>query len=137
MLTSSRAILDIEASGLGPTSYPIEVGLAMLENEAAWSALIRPDEDWLDDEWDDIAAELHGVTLTELNERGEAADQVAKKLWALLDGCTFYSDAPFEDTRWLERLRQCVWPPPPPIPLRHVAELLPPSVASKFIAGAI
>ena len=40
--------IDFEASGLGPGTWPIEVGLAWIENGGVrtWSSLIRPEADW-------------------------------------------------------------------------------------------
>ena len=37
-------ILDVEASGLSPISYPIEIGLVSGEQE--YQTLILPDESW-------------------------------------------------------------------------------------------
>ena len=42
------AVLDLEASALGFGSYPIEVGVAVIQNAGhpirTWSAMIRPTE---------------------------------------------------------------------------------------------
>lgn len=118
-------IIDIEASGLGQTSFPIEIGLAALDDDFTWSALIRPDPDWTDDEWDEIAAELHGLTPVQLQREGRPAHDVARDLWAVIAQCELFCDAPVQDGHWLERLRQTTWPVPEPIAVRHVAELLP------------
>ena len=52
-------ILDIEASGFGPGSYPIEVGFVTSDGKA-WCSLIRPESDWR--HWDEKAAAMHGIT---------------------------------------------------------------------------
>ena len=51
-------IIDVEASGFGPRSYPIEVGVAM-EADRRFSALIAPASDWT--HWDDEAEQVHRV----------------------------------------------------------------------------
>jgi hypothetical protein len=97
--------LDIEASGLGPTSYPIEVGWASLTGEVQ-SLLIRPSASWRDDEWDDMAADVHGIQRAELKVHGRSAWDVAIILNRELaqPGMTVLSDAPGQDEFWLDRL---------------------------------
>jgi len=51
--------LDVEASGLGPDSFPIEIGWAILGGPAG-SVLIKPAPDWSQDAWDETAEDLHG-----------------------------------------------------------------------------
>lgn len=106
-----RFVIDIEASGLGPTSYPIEVAIVDLDSDFSWSALIQPDPDWVDDEWDEIAEEtVHGITREILEADGKRADMVANELWSSIADAELLSDAPEMDGFWLERLRQTTWP---------------------------
>ena len=131
------AILDVEASGLGLDSDPVEAGIAVLGADVSWLALIRPEPEWLDGEWDEVAAELHGLTRTEILKSGRPADQGARELWARIGDGRIDSDAPEQDGLWLERLRGCAWPPLPPISLRHVAELLPGPVARDVLRDGV
>ena len=62
-------IIDVEASGFGTASYPIEIGLA-LENGERYCSLIKPLAEW--DHWDETAQELHGIKRAHLNKHGKA-----------------------------------------------------------------
>lgn len=105
MQLSDVVILDLEASGLGRGSWPIEVGLAWVEDGEikTWSSLIRPEPDWHMDAWDPVAEEIHGISLEELRA-APSASSVAQDLLARLAGRPVYSDAPEFDGRWLRRL---------------------------------
>lgn len=95
------AILDIEASGFGHGSYPIEVGF-VLPDGRAWCSLIHPEADWL--HWDAAAAAVHGITRAQLQQHGRAPRTVCEALNRQLRGQTVYSDAWAHDYTWLGRL---------------------------------
>ncbi|WLD59324.1 hypothetical protein NFC81_05965 [Salinispirillum sp. LH 10-3-1] len=95
------AILDIEASGFGRGSYPIEVGVAMPDGTVV-SYLIAPHPDWT--HWSDEAERLHGLSRELLLEKGFAPRQVAEQLNVLLEGQTVYSDGWGVDSSWLALL---------------------------------
>lgn len=97
--------LDIEASSLSPESWPVEIGLAWIEDGAARSAsaLIAPRPDWPLDDWSDYAEAVHGLTRAEVLA-GEAAEAVAAATDALA-GFALVSDNPRWDQVWLDRLR--------------------------------
>jgi len=95
------AILDIEASGLGGGSYPIEVGFA-LPDSSTHCLLIKPQADW--DAWDVTAERLHGISREHLFIRGLDAGEVAVALNEFLRGMTVYSDAWGNDQTWLALL---------------------------------
>ena len=97
------AFIDLEASGLGPNSWPIEVGWGY-PGAAPAACLIKPDEAWTLDAWSQEAEALHGITSTELIKAGESAPIVCKQLNAALKGCLVYSNAPDWDGFWLYRL---------------------------------
>ena len=60
MIRPSRPyIIDVEASGFGSDSYPIEVGLA-LEPGERFCTLIRPLDHW--DHWDEQAESVHKIS---------------------------------------------------------------------------
>ena len=94
-------VIDVEASGFGPGSYPIEVGLAM-GNGARCCELIRPEPGW--NHWDLRAEALHGLSRTLLKARGRAVSEVADTLNQMLGRHTVYSDAWGADIAWLGRL---------------------------------
>ncbi|MDO6459423.1 hypothetical protein Q4485_01790 [Granulosicoccaceae sp. 1_MG-2023] len=94
-------IVDVEASGFGFESYPIEVGLALHDGER-YCSLIKPADRWL--HWDCNAERIHGITRERLVNTGRSVIAVASELNALLRGRTIYSDAWVVDKPWLEKL---------------------------------
>jgi hypothetical protein len=97
------AFIDLEASGLGPRSWPIEVGWAF-EDGSGGSLLISPAPEWPIDAWDPAAERLHGITPKMLSDLGLTAGAACDRLAAALAGCDVYSDAPDWDGFWLMRL---------------------------------
>lgn len=93
--------LDVEASGFGRGSYPIEVGVAF-PDEQVESYLIRPAPDWT--HWDASAEAVHGISQQQLREEGRSVHEVAALLNARLAGNRVYSDAWSFDTSWIARL---------------------------------
>jgi DNA polymerase-3 subunit epsilon len=45
-------VLDVEASGLPPGTFPIEIGITYIETGRTRSWLIRPDPQWRSWPWD-------------------------------------------------------------------------------------
>lgn len=101
---SPPPILDIEASGFGAQSYPIEVGVAGL-NGARFCRLIRPFPHW--QHWDDSAQVLHGISRDELARYGRDAREVCLELNEFLNGQQAYSDGWVVDHPWLIKLYSC------------------------------
>jgi hypothetical protein len=95
------AILDIEASGFGRGSYPIEVGFITSEG-ALFCGLIRPEPDWR--HWDGAAEALHGISRELLQRHGRPAPWMAAQLNEWLAGQTVYCDGWGQDYPWLARL---------------------------------
>lgn len=94
-------ILDIEASGFGKGSYPIEIGLAMPDQQVH-SFLIKPEPDWT--HWDTEAEEIHGLSREQLQQEGLSIGLVATTLNELLEGQVAYSDGWGFDSSWLSLL---------------------------------
>lgn len=94
-------ILDIEASGFGLGSYPIEIGFVTSEGQP-WCSLVRPERDW--QHWDPQAAQVHGITREQLLRHGRSSGDIAALLNDRLGGQTVYSDAWAHDYAWLARL---------------------------------
>lgn len=82
-------IIDIEASGFGPASYPIEIGVA-LDDLVKYCALISPAPDWTF--WDGEAGKIHGISRDMPEAHGKPVREVAAQLNTRLAGKTLYSD---------------------------------------------
>lgn len=94
-------IIDVEASGFGAGSYPIEVGF-VLPDGTAHCRLIKPFSNWT--RWDDSAEALHNISREVLQSRGHLPEDVCLWLNEHLRGQTVYSDAWGNDMSWLGRL---------------------------------
>ena len=94
-------IVDVEASGFGGFSYPIEVGLA-LEGGAKFCTLIAPAPDWT--HWDEDAEQVHRVSRDILETYGRPLRDVALFLNEILAGRTVYTDGWVVDKPWLTTL---------------------------------
>lgn len=100
------AFIDVEASGLGTRSYPIEVGLIKSDG-SIYCTLILPPDDWSrQDErvWDDNAEQVHGITRPILKAHGKPLEEVARELNRIAGGMTLFSDAWGNDYPWLAKL---------------------------------
>ena len=97
MSDSVPAIIDLEASGFGRGSYPIEVGFA-LEDRVVHSFLIKPAPTWL--HWSSDAEKIHGISRDQLLEQGLTPREVALRMNELLRGKILYSDAWSFDSSW-------------------------------------
>ncbi|MCK0716425.1 hypothetical protein ACFO0U_09175 [Chromohalobacter sarecensis] len=95
-------LLDIEASGFGRGSYPIEVGIARADGSTC-AFLIQPLEEWT--HWDPKAELLHGISRGRLHREGYPVIEVARWLNDELtaDGIA-YSDSWGYDNTWLSLL---------------------------------
>jgi hypothetical protein len=98
---ATPAIIDVEASGFDPQSYPIEIGVA-LDNGDKFCTLIQPQDDWT--HWDDGAEQVHQVTREMLMSNGSPVQDVTAQLNDLLAGMTLYSDGWVVDKPWLIKL---------------------------------
>jgi hypothetical protein len=95
------AIIDIEASGFGRGSYPIEVGF-VLPDGAGYCSLIRPAKHWT--HWDAGAEQLHHITRQQLAEHGKPPAEVTAVLNRRLRGRVMYSNGWASDYSWLALL---------------------------------
>jgi hypothetical protein len=94
-------IIDIEASGFGAHSYPIEVGV-IKQNGERFCSLIQPQADWT--HWDKYAQSLHGISPELLAKKGRPVQAVSADLNQFLAGLTAYSDGWVVDQPWLIKL---------------------------------
>ena len=98
---SLPTVLDVEASGFGRNSYPIEVGFVLPDGHT-FCTLIRPQAHWT--HWDEQAARTHHIPRQVLEERGQDVNRVAERLNADLRGLTVYSDGWANDYSWIGAL---------------------------------
>lgn len=101
-------IIDVEASGFGRGSYPIEVGCALADGRC-YCALIQPAVGWT--HWDAAAEAVHGLCRETLLEHGLPPLSVAIRLNTLFQGATVYSDAWAHDYAWLAKLHEAAGVP--------------------------
>ena len=94
-------VIDIEASGLGSNSYPIEIGI-VLSNGKTYESLIQPATEWT--HWDCEAENLHGISRQQLLLQGKQAKLVCLELNNLCYGKRLYSDCWVYDFAWLNKL---------------------------------
>lgn len=94
-------MLDVEASGFGRKSYPIEVGFVLPDGHA-YCTLIRPEPEWT--HWDAQAEATHHIPRAIVVERGLPVHDVARSINQQLAGQTVYSDGWANDYSWLGAL---------------------------------
>jgi hypothetical protein len=94
-------VLDVEASGFGRQSYPIEVGF-VLANGVGFCTLIKPEPAWT--HWDAEAEKLHHIPRDLALARGLPTADVARLLNTQLSGRTVYSDGWVHDYSWISVL---------------------------------
>ncbi|WP_202820297.1 3'-5' exonuclease [Roseateles aquatilis] len=98
-------ILDVEASGFGRGSYPIEIGFVEATG-LPFCSLIQPAPDWL--HWDGAAESLHGISRELLLRHGRPREWVAQEINTRLAGQTVYCDSWGHDYSWLSTLFESV-----------------------------
>lgn len=113
-------IIDIEASGFGRGSYPIEIGFVTADG-STYCTLIRPEPEW--QHWDEQAGSIHGISRLLLAEHGKQAREVARQINEQLRGQDVYSDGWANDYSWLGILFESV-DSYPAFRLKNVRELL-------------
>lgn len=94
-------ILDIEASGFGSGSYPIEIGVALSDGRLL-ARLIKPLPHWT--HWQESAEKIHGISRERLLEEGVEPREIAMELNSLLENQTVYTDGWGVDRSWLALL---------------------------------
>ncbi len=70
-------VIDVEASGFGRGSYPIEVGYALADGRTRCT-LIRPPPHWT--HWDGGAEQVHRIARETLLRHGRAPQDAARML---------------------------------------------------------
>lgn len=101
MMIKLPNVIDIEASGFGADSYPIEIGVITSDGRR-FCRLIKPLTSWV--HWDDSAQELHGISRENLDKFGVEPVRACAQLNAFLQNTTAYSDGWSVDSSWINRL---------------------------------
>ena len=94
-------VIDIEASGFGVGSYPIEIGYVTADGRTSCT-LVLPADGW--QHWDAGAERVHGISRANLLAYGRPVSEVAGLLNRDLAGQTVYCDGWAHDYSWLARL---------------------------------
>jgi len=95
------SIIDVEASGFGTESYPIEVGVVR-DDGARYCKIINPFDDWT--HWNNDAAKLHGIERDVLLRKGVCGQQICIELNDFIGTRPVYSDGWVVDSPWLIKL---------------------------------
>jgi hypothetical protein len=132
-MTTLPCVIDIEASGFGRGSYPIEIGFVLPDGYARCT-LVRPEDSWT--HWDNGAERLHGLTRELLQRYGRPVGEVAALLNEHLGGCAVYCDNWAHDFAWLARLYDQA-ELTPAFQLRHVRELLDEQQVERWDAACV
>jgi DNA polymerase III epsilon subunit-like protein len=96
-----RCVIDIEASGFGRASYPIEIGFVRSDGRS-FCTLVRPQMHWT--HWDAGAEAVHGIARETLVSHGRGVGEIAQRLNQDLGGLTVYCDGWAHDYPWLAAL---------------------------------
>jgi hypothetical protein len=100
-MESLPPIIDIEASGFGQGSYPIEIGV-IDKQQTPFCCLVRPEPGW--QHWNAEGETTHGISRETLLDHGKDVVEVARQLNERLRGQTVYTDAWGHDFSWLNKL---------------------------------
>lgn len=120
----AAVIIDIEASGLHPDSYPIQIAWVTLDGSAQDCFYILPADHWT--YWDELAEEVHGITRERLLDEGVTVTSACRRLSGALAGHKLYSDASAFDQFWIHSVFQSTGMLPPLDPVNDVTELVQP-----------
>lgn len=99
-LSSRFSFYDVEASGLMRGSFPVNIGWSL--HGATFSVLIKPHDRWNEDNWDNVAQSIHGMSMLYLRRHGKDVRQVARIMNDSLRGATVYCDSAERDTEWTD-----------------------------------
>lgn len=100
-MPSLPAVIDIEASGFGRASYPIEIGY-VLPDATCFCTLVQPAPHWT--HWDAEAERVHQIRRESIERHGRNVHEVARLLNERLGGMTVYSDGWANDYPWIGAL---------------------------------
>lgn len=97
------SFVDFEASSLDLDSWPVEAAILGTSGQGD-AFLIRRHPSWSMGAWDRRSANIHGIALADLQEKGEDWEAGLARLEAKAQGHPVFSDAAEFDQHWLDRL---------------------------------
>lgn len=102
-------VIDFEASALTLESFPIEVGVAQVEDVdcpvVSWSAIIAPAPTWdMQAQWDPDAQRVHGISPWQLRDGSDPAYVMRELNRRARDRGTVFCDGGHYDAHWLRTL---------------------------------
>lgn len=97
---ATALFLDLEASGLHPDSYPVEIGI-FGEAGSSYQRLIKPVDYW--QYWSHDAQDLHQIDRQQLIDEGTPTSLVVQELNALFAGKILWAESNM-DMLWMEVL---------------------------------
>ncbi len=103
MLQAKLSFIDFEASSLDLDSWPVEAAMLSTWGQAD-AFLIQRHPSWSMRAWDRRSANIHGIALADLQEKGEDWEAGLARLEANAQGHPVFSDAAEFDQHWLDRL---------------------------------
>jgi hypothetical protein len=103
------AFVDLEASGLGSSGFPTELGWAVVKQDGSITSdsfLIKPPSRWTryTNAWSAASEALTGISREMLDRDGLSPAEVMNRFLAAVEGCELFSDAPDFDAHWLGML---------------------------------
>lgn len=103
--------LDFEASGLGPGTYPIEVGVARWHGPGTsirvWSSLIAPPMAWRTaGDWKAESVQIHGIGRSTLGNAPGPAEIMATLNRLCPLGSIVFCDGGDHDKGWMQKLAE-------------------------------
>ena len=112
------AFFDFEASGLGPGSFPTELGWAIVTSPGTvetGSALIRPEPEWLEPPgvWEPAAEAVTGITREMLERDGVSPAEALEQFRVAIGDRVLVSDGVSYDKTWLYKaatVAKVEWP---------------------------
>lgn len=121
------ATLDFEASSLGSSGYPIEVGLSTVTIDglvSTWSVLIQSHPSWdVGSGWESKAERVHGISAAALTNGMRPAAVLAHLNMLLVAHGEVWCDGGDYDRFWFERLCKAAPLVKPTFALRDLSEL--------------
>jgi hypothetical protein len=100
-VVKTPTIIDIEASGFGSQSYPIEIGVALADGSTR-CYLVLPKDEWT--YWDEEAESVHRIPRDILEAHGRPLDEVAEDLNRFIGTADAFSDGWEVDKPWITQL---------------------------------
>jgi hypothetical protein len=101
---NNLVVIDVEASGFGVNSYPIEIAIAHVDGRFSHSFLINPETATAWHHWDKEAELIHGIQRSTLIDEGISVTEAVERLNSWLSDYQVVSDNSRFDQDWLDEI---------------------------------